>query len=440
MDIAIVGGGIAGLSLALDLHRHGLAARVYERAPEIRPLGVGITLLPDAMRESVALGVAGDIEREGVVITESAFFNRFGQRICGEERGHHAGYPFPEVSIHRGRLHMILYRAAVARLEEDAIRTGCDCVGIAQDVHGATLHLRGAGGPETVRADVVIACHGVNSSLRKAFCPDDGAAFAGINTWRGVTRRKPFLDGRTYSRTGSILTGKMVIYPIADEADGTQLINWMSEIKGDAAEKNDWNRPGDLADFLPIYRDWRFPWLDVAELIRTADLVLEYPMVDKNPVDRWTFGRVTLAGDAAHSMYPRGSNGAAQAAIDARPLAECLARAQAPTDGLAEYEAPRLPAANRVVLTNRAHPPGFINIRVENSSATARSRTLTATSPRPNCGHCRRTTSASPGLGSPTSPAAQTADAANLVHWFGNRRPRTLGGRGSRGGPRWLTP
>jgi 2-polyprenyl-6-methoxyphenol hydroxylase-like FAD-dependent oxidoreductase len=370
MNIAIIGGGIAGLSLAMNLHRHGIAAHVFERAPEIRELGVGITLLPHAMREFAALGVAGDIERTGVVISQSAFYNRFGQCIYREERGQHAGYPFPEVSIHRGRLHMILYRAAQARLGTEAIRTGHDCVGVEQDDHGVTVHFRAAGpgaAPDPVRADAAIACDGVNSALRRQFYPNDDVAFAGINTWRGVTRRKPFLDGKTYTRTGSILTGKMVIYPIVDnmDGDGNQLINWMAEIKREACEKNDWNQPGSLADFFPIYQDWRFDWLDVAELIRTADQILEYPMVDKDPVDRWTFGRVTLAGDAAHPMYPRGSNGAAQGAIDARTLADCLARGGDPRDALAEYESQRLPAANKVVLTNRAHPPDFINIRVE---------------------------------------------------------------------------
>ncbi len=370
MNIAIIGGGIAGLSLAMNLHRHGIGAQVFERAPEIRELGVGITLLPHAMREFAALGVAEEIERAGIVISASAFFNRFGQRIYREERGRHAGYPFPEVSIHRGRLHMILYRAAVDRLGSLAIRTGHDCAGVEQDERGVTLHFRATGSgdaPPPVRADIAIACDGVNSALRRQFYPGDSVAFAGINTWRGVTRRKPFLDGRTYTRTGSILTGKMVIYPIANEVDGegNQLINWMAEIKRDACEQNDWNQPGRLADFFPIYQDWRFDWLDVAELIRTADQILEYPMVDKDPVDRWTFGRVTFAGDAAHPMYPRGSNGAAQAAIDARTLADALARGGDPRDALKEYEAQRLPAANKVVLTNRAHPPDFINIKVE---------------------------------------------------------------------------
>ena len=198
MNIAIIGGGIAGLSLAMNLHRHGIAARVFERAPEIRELGVGITLLPHAMREFAALGVARDIERAGVVISQSAFFNRFGQCIYREERGRHAGYPFPEVSIHRGRLHMILYRAAQARLGAEAICTGHDCIGIEQDDDGVTVHFRASGAaPDPFHADIAVACDGVNSTLRRQFFPNDDVAFAGINTWRGVTRRKPFLDGKT---------------------------------------------------------------------------------------------------------------------------------------------------------------------------------------------------------------------------------------------------
>jgi len=109
------------------------------------------------------------------------------------------------------------------------------------------------------------------------------------HTWRGVTRRKPILTGRSYLRIGSILTGKIVVYPIVDDIDrdGNQLINWMAEIKRDTFDQNDWNKPGNVNEFLPIYRDYRFDWLDIAELIRNADQILEYPMVDKDPVDRW---------------------------------------------------------------------------------------------------------------------------------------------------------
>ena len=369
MDVAIIGGGICGLSLALNLKERGIACRVYERAPEIKELGVGITLLPHAMREFSALGLGEELLKAGIENRESRFYNRFGQLLYKESRGKLAGYQYPEVCIHRGRLHMILYKAARDRLGADAIHTDHECVGVDQDEHGVTVHFRsGAGGAKgSVRVDVVIDCEGINSAIRKQLYPDDKVAFAGINTWRGITRRKPILDGRTYMRVGSILTGKIVIYPIIDNIDGEgcQLINWMAEIKRDTFGQNDWNKPGSLADFFPLYENWRFDWLDVAQLIRDADQILEYPMVDKDPIDKWTFGRVTLAGDAAHPMYPRGSNGAAQAAIDARTLADLLAKNFDPRAALKEYETARATVAAKVVRTNREHPPDFINIKVE---------------------------------------------------------------------------
>ena len=364
MDVAIIGGGICGLSLALNLKERGIACRVYERAPEIKELGVGITLLPHAMREFSALGLGDELLKAGIENRESRFYNRFGQLIYKESRGKLAGYQYPEVCIHRGRLHMILYKAARDRLGADAIRTDHECTGVEQDERGTTVHFKGR---DSIRADVVVDCEGINSAIRKQFYPDDKVAFAGINTWRGITRRKPILDGRTYMRVGSILTGKIVIYPIIDDIDGEgrQLINWMAEIKRDTFAQNDWNKPGSLDDFFPLYESWRFDWLDVAQLIRDADQILEYPMVDKDPIDTWTFGRVTLAGDAAHPMYPRGSNGAAQAAIDARTLADLLAKNPDPRAALKEYEAARAGAAAKVVRTNRDHPPDFINIKVE---------------------------------------------------------------------------
>jgi 5-methylphenazine-1-carboxylate 1-monooxygenase len=370
MEIAIVGGGICGLALAMNLRERGIAATVYERAPEIKELGVGITVLPHAMREFAALGLADQILGAGIENAESCFFNRFGQLIYKEPRGKLAGYAFPEVGIHRGRLHLILYRAAAARLGAERIRTDHTCVGVEQNEHGArVLFVETSTGRtlEPVRADAVVACDGVNSTIRKVLYPDDAVAFAGINTWRGVTRRKPILSGRSYMRVGSILTGKIVIYPIVDDidGDGNQLINWMAEIKQATFVRNDWNQSGELTDFYPIYQNWRFDWLDVAALIRDADFVLEYPMVDKEPIGRWSFGRLTLAGDAAHPMYPRGSNGAAQSAIDARTLADCLARENDVRTALLTYEAARATATAKMVRTNREHPPDFINIRVE---------------------------------------------------------------------------
>jgi 2-polyprenyl-6-methoxyphenol hydroxylase-like FAD-dependent oxidoreductase len=216
-----------------------------------------------------------------------------------------------------------------------------------------------------VRAGIAVACDGVNSTVRRQFYPDEKMAFTGINTWRGITRWKPILNGRSYMRIGSIRTGKLVVYPIINHSDGTQLINWMAEIETGKAAQNDWNKPGKLEDFFHIYQSWTFDWADIAGMIKNAEMILEYPMVDKDPVARWTFGRVTLLGDAAHPMYPRGSNGAAQAAVDARTLADAIARGDDRVAALKAYEAERLPRANKVVLTNRTQPPDFINIKVE---------------------------------------------------------------------------
>ena len=367
MTIAIVGGGICGLSLALNLHARGIACRVYEAAPELKELGVGITLLPHAMRELSALGLGDELLAAGIENAESCFFNRFGQLIYKEPRGKAAGYQYPEVGIHRGRLHLALYRAVQERIGTDCVVTNHLCTGVEQNESSARLMFKEttSGQPlPPVSADIVTACDGVNSALRKQLVADS-VVFIGINAWRGVTRMKPILTGRSYLRIGSILTGKIVIYPIANYEDGTQLINWTTELTRDTSDMNDWNKPGDSADFISVYESWRFDWLDVPEMIRKSEIVLEYPMVDKDPLPCWTFGRVTLAGDAAHPMYPRGSNGSAQSVIDARVLADCLAEGGDPRDALKAYEAARREATGKVVRTNREHPPDFINIKVE---------------------------------------------------------------------------
>jgi 5-methylphenazine-1-carboxylate 1-monooxygenase len=368
--IAVVGGGIAGLSFALALYQQGLICDVYESVPEVKELGVGITLLPHAMRELASLGLQAELEAVGIENLESVFFNRFGQFIYKEPRGRHAGYAMPEVGIHRGKLHRILFDAAVKRLGANRVHTNYRCAGVTQDALGATVHfVQGTDGAHLspVQADIVIACDGIHSAIRKQFYPDEKLAFAGINTWRGVTRHKPILTGKSYMRVGSIKTGKMVIYPIVENIDnqGNQLINWMAEIEGDSRTMNDWNSGGRIEDFMPIFKDWKFDWLDVPGLIRNADQVLQYPMVDKDPIAQWTFGRVTLMGDAAHPMYPRGSNGSAQALIDARTLAAEIASQVDPVLALQSYEDKRREVTSRIVQTNRSLPPDFINIKVD---------------------------------------------------------------------------
>jgi 5-methylphenazine-1-carboxylate 1-monooxygenase len=343
---------------------------VFEAVAEVRELGVGITLLPHAMRELAALGLASAMEAVGIENYESAFFNRHGQFIYSELRGRHAGYDLPEVSLHRGKLHKILFDTAVERLGADHVHTGHRFSHLAQTDDDVTITFKDPQGNELppVRSRVLIACDGVNSAVRRVFYPDEQMAFTGINTWRGVTRFAPILTGKTYMRIGSIETGKMVIYPIIDQVDdeGRQLVNWVAELQVEGVKQNDWNRAGRVEDVLSIFKDWTFDWLDVPKLIADADSILEYPMVDKDPVDQWTFGRVTFLGDAAHPMYPRGSNGSAQALIDARTLADELAKGDAdPLPALHRYEAVRRPTTAKVVQTNRTTPPDFINIVVD---------------------------------------------------------------------------
>lgn len=377
--IAIIGGGIAGLGLALSLHQRGLVCDVYESVAQIKELGVGITLLPHGMAELAALGVQPELEAAGIENLESVFFNRFGQRIYSEPRGRHAGYVLPEVGIHRGTLHRILYEKAQQVIGAHRIHTAHRCVGVTQNAdaaQGATIHFTDAQGHAlpSVQADIVVACDGIHSAVRKQFYPDETLAFAGINTWRGVTRHTPILTGKSYLRVGSIKTGKMVIYPIVDniDAQGGQLINWMAEIDEGAnagRAMNDWNSGGKAADFIHLFENWRFDWLDVPALIRNAETVLQYPMVDKDPVAQWTFGCITLMGDAAHPMYPRGSNGSAQALIDARTLAHELADelggGGTAIAALHRYEALRRETTAQIVLTNRSTPPDAINILVD---------------------------------------------------------------------------
>ncbi|MEP7056951.1 MAG: flavin-dependent oxidoreductase [Caldimonas sp.] len=366
MDVIIVGAGVGGLTLALALQRAGIAARVFEASPEIRPLGVGINVLPHASRELGRLGLEAELTRHAVLTKEAAFFNRFGQLIHREPLGRAAGYEAPQYSIHRGDLQRVLLDAFVERAGAARLATGWRCTGFTQDEHGVTVAfddpLSGAARPAQ-HGDVVIACDGLHSAIRKQLHPDEGEPrYSGVNMWRGVTRWKPFLSGATMVRAGWLSHGKMVIYPIRDDIDGegTQLVNWVAEIETAKHRQRDWTRPGELGDFIGGFADWHFDWLDVPALIRAADSVLEFPMVDQDPLPWWTRGRATLLGDAAHPMVPRGSNGAGQAILDARSLADLLASGADPAAARRAYEAQRLDATTRVVLTNRINPPDAI--------------------------------------------------------------------------------
>jgi 2-polyprenyl-6-methoxyphenol hydroxylase-like FAD-dependent oxidoreductase len=365
-DIIIVGAGIGGLTLGLALHKAEIPCRIFESAAEIRAVGVGINLLPHATRELAALGLESNLARVAIATSDATFFNRFGQLIFQEPLGRAAGYEHPQFSIHRGDLQMVLLDTFRSRVGADRLLTNHHCIGVEQDESGVDVRFSdgpGGVGRSTVRGRVAIACDGINSAVRKQFFPGEGEPrYSGVNMWRGVTRWKPILSGASMVRAGWLSHGKMVIYPIrrASDADGLQLINWVAEIETPTYRKRDWNRPGAIGDFIDAFADWHFDWLDVPAFIRAADSVLEFPMVDQDPLPRWSFGRVTLLGDAAHPMVPRGSNGAGQAILDVRALTSALLDNEDPVGALAAYEKQRLEATTRVVLTNRSNPPDAI--------------------------------------------------------------------------------
>lgn len=365
MNVIVVGAGMGGLTAALCLHAQGLSVQVFEASSEIRPVGVGINLLPHGTRVLDRFGLVPRLAAKAIETRESIFFDRHGKFIYREPAGLAAGLPFPQFSIHRGDLQLCLLDAVCERLGDEAVITGARCTGFDQDGDGVTVRFvdsRTGARLAGARGDLLVGADGIHSVIRRALHPGEGPpAYSGINMWRGTTRASAFLTGASMVRAGTLDTGKMVIYPIRRNADpaGNQLVNWVAEVRTPDYEPNDWNRPGRLEDFLPRFADWHFDWLDVAGMIVAADQILEYPMVDRDPLPWWTRDRVTLLGDAAHPMYPRGSNGAAHAMIDAEVLARELA-ARPLAEALAAYEAERRPATTRVVLANRTSPPDLV--------------------------------------------------------------------------------
>jgi 2-polyprenyl-6-methoxyphenol hydroxylase-like FAD-dependent oxidoreductase len=360
MKIAIAGAGIGGLTAAMCLHRAGFEVEVFEAVSELRPLGVGINLQAGAVRILSGLGLEPALAATGIETRELRYANRHGQTIWADPRGRHAGLPWPQFSIHRGELQMILLDAAKRMLGPDRIKFGRRITDFEQrgskvfarfcDRDGKTV--------EESQSDILVGADGIHSVVRAHFYPDEGPPkWQGILMWRGVTVGKPYLGGATMVQACHH-TQKFVCYPIsrAHAERGEALINWICDLyQGPHATppREDWNKPGRLEDFLPRYAGWDFGWLDVPDVIKNAHTILEFPMVDRDPLPRWSHGRITLLGDAAHPMYPIGSNGASQSIIDGEAITQELSAGDDPEKALQRYEQRRLPPMARIVESNR---------------------------------------------------------------------------------------
>jgi 2-polyprenyl-6-methoxyphenol hydroxylase-like FAD-dependent oxidoreductase len=397
MDIFIAGAGIGGLSAALFLHAAGHKVRLFEAAGALRELGVGINVQSHAVAELARLGLQPRLEAAGNPCIEWGMYNAFGQEIWREPRGLKAGHDWPQISIHRGRLQGILGAALTERLGAEAIAFGHRFVGFEDRGSEVTARFATRAGEVTATGDILIGADGIHSALRRLLHPNEGdPIFNGAVLWRGITRWKPYLSGGTQVFIGTP-DQKFIVYPITPpDADGMQTTNWIAQVSSpEMLNREDWNREGRREDFLPLYDSWSFDWLDVPGMIRAAETVFEFPMVDCDPLPRWGGGRVTLLGDAAHPMVPIGANGGSQAIRDGAAIADALAARGDPIEALAAYEALRRPATAEIVLSNRqlgpeevmkmAHeraPQGFRHVedvisRAELEEVSRRYRTVT---------------------------------------------------------------
>jgi 2-polyprenyl-6-methoxyphenol hydroxylase-like FAD-dependent oxidoreductase len=373
VKVLIAGAGIGGLTAALMLHRRGVSCRIYEQAGEVREAGVGINTLPHAIKEFADLGLLPALDAVGVRTQELIYMNRTGQTVWREPRGVAAGFEVPQFSIHRGRLQKVIHDAVIERLGPGAVVTGRKLVGFVQDEGGVTAQFvdtAEGSTSETMRAEVLIGADGIHSAIRERYFPDQGPPhWNGVMMWRGAADFPAFMGGRAMIIAGG-MAGKLVLYPIgAGKTPDTRLTNWVVNVRVSDTDhppgKESWSRRGRLDEVLPYARRFEIPGFDVVSLIRSTESFYEYPMCDRDPLPRWTFGRVSLLGDAAHPMYPVGSNGASQAILDARMLADCLAKAEHPYQALMDYEADRLPKTAEIVALNRKGGPERVIDEVE---------------------------------------------------------------------------
>ena len=363
LEIAIAGGGIVGLTAALSLHAAGFRPVVYEAVSKPAPLGVGVNLLPHAVRELTELGLLDELLDFGVAIEDLNYLTAGGELVWHEPRGLVAGYNWPQIAIHRGQLQMFLLAKVRERLGADAIRPGQELTGVETVGERARARFvdRGTGKHTAVEADVLIGADGIHSAVRRQFYPDEGAPrWNGVTLWRSTSPVAAPMGGKAMIWAGRS-SQKFVAYPIGkDPETGQDRLNWICDLKvtdEDTPPPRDWNRLGDRAGFMPRYAGWQWAGVDVPAIINASGPIYEFPMVDRDPLPKWTFGRVTLMGDAAHPMYPIGSNGATQGIIDARVFAWRLAQAVSVDEALHHYEADRRETTARIVLSNRQQGP-----------------------------------------------------------------------------------
>jgi 2-polyprenyl-6-methoxyphenol hydroxylase-like FAD-dependent oxidoreductase len=370
LPVIVAGGGIGGLAVALTLQQIGVPCIVLEAVGELRPLGVGINLQPNAVRELYELGIGPDeLDEIGLQAKEWALVGLNGNDVYSEPRGLLAGYRWPQYSVHRGQLQRLLLQTVIERLGKSCVRTGARVTGYRNHADGITALVETQAGERAeIRGSLLIGADGLHSTIRAQMHPaQPPIQWGGAIMWRGTTPGVPIRTGASFVGLGTH-RHRVVFYPISkpDRRTGLATINWIAEITVDNSRgwgDGDWNKRVEIDSFIHHFADWTYDWLDVPSMLRGASEVFEYPMIDRDPVPTWVDGNVALLGDAAHVMYPTGSNGASQAIIDARVLGAAMLEHGVTRAALRAYDTELCGPISALVLRNRgAGPFGLLNL------------------------------------------------------------------------------
>lgn len=369
-QVIIAGGGIGGIVMALTLHQIGVPCMVIESVRELKPLGVGINIQPNAVRELHDLGISNDdLDKVGLQAKEWALVGLNGTEIYSETRGIDAGYKWPQYAAHRGELHMMLYNKLVERIGQDNIILGTKVVGYTNTANGVEVNLEHASGDNSnISGSILVGADGMHSNVRAQVHPDQPPIhWGGALMWRGTSPAVPIRSGASFVGLGTH-KHRLVFYPISpvDPKTGLATCNWIAEVtidNTDDRDENSWFKPVQIDDFIHHFEDWNYDWLDVPALLRKADLAYENPMIDRDPVTTWQDGNVILIGDAAHPMYPTGSNGASQAIMDARNIGAAFLEHGVNAKAISAFDAQFCEPISKLQLLNRgAGPFGLLNL------------------------------------------------------------------------------
>jgi salicylate hydroxylase len=347
LKIAVIGGGIGGLSAAVALRRAGFAVDVYEQAPELTEIGGGINMGPNAARILYRLGLGEGLDREGVRPIGShqrrwddgRTLQRAALNPLCEEL-----YGAPHLTIHRADLLAVI----AAGFPAEHIHLGHRLVGLSDHGDGAEAWFENGA---RIKADVLVGADGIHSTVRAALFGEEEPRFAGCVAYRGLAPAGDVADlGLELGSQSWVGPGAHLVHYFISRG---RLLNFVGWTEHDTWNREDWTDRATIERALAAFEGWHS---QIRRIIAAAETCFIWALFDRDPLQRWSVGRTTLLGDACHPMYPFMGQGAAQAIEDGAALAACLAAgADDPAAALKHYERLRLPRVTRLQRMSRAN-------------------------------------------------------------------------------------